>query len=324
MPLMVKTPRNQRTIAKWGTYPQRINLLARQETAIQRQISRGGLASYEPATQAALFALMQEAPVGAAFFDVGAHIGLYSALINSIFNNKGVQVFAFEPTPATAAIGRRLKRYNKLSFEVVEQALAERPGTATLYVSNIAETSNSLNPSHRRHAGEVTVEVTTLDAFTARRRVDPTVIKIDVETNEPQVLAGAFETIARARPAIVCEILDRRGAEAMAPHLDRLAGLGYRSYPLIDELPWQHLDPREMDRLPDGHKSRDWMFLPGKMSRRLARTAADWLEAVAHCDESTNLLVSPGTEPPSGWNAGHPFPSQRGRLKVWQGKRNHD
>jgi len=320
MPLIVKTPMNQQTIAKWGTYPQRLNLLNRKETAIQRQLSRGGLASYEPATQAALFALMQQAPIGSVFFDVGAHIGLYSALVSSIFGNKGVRVVAFEPTPATAAVGRRLRRYNGLSFEVVELAMADEPGTATLYVSDVAETSNSLNPGHRKHVAELTVEVSTLDSYARQRRLDPTVIKIDVETNEPQVLAGAERTIARSRPAIVCEILDARGAAALAPSLDRMLKLGYRTYPLTETVPWTQLDPRDMDRLPAGHGCRDWLFLPNRLTHRLTRTAAEWLDAVASCDESTNLVVEPGTEPPFGWNAGHPYP-QRTRRRVWPSQR---
>ena len=207
MPLIVKTPMNVQVIAESGSYAQRLDVLNRKTTAVQRQLRRGGLASYEPPTQAALLALMQLAPEGAAFFDVGAHIGLYSALIDLIYASKGAKTFAFEPTPTTATIGRRMKRVNKLGFELVELALSNAPGSATLYVSAKAETSNSLNPDHRDHAGEFTVELSTVDLFTAARGVDPAVMKIDVETNEPNVLAGSYETIRRARPAIVCEIL---------------------------------------------------------------------------------------------------------------------
>ncbi|HKD99225.1 MAG TPA: FkbM family methyltransferase [Micromonosporaceae bacterium] len=285
MPLMVRTPLNQRMISTWATYPRHLNVLDRRETAVQRRLSSGGLASYEPPTQAALLALIQLAPAGAVFFDIGARIGLYSALVDTIFAGKGVHVKAFEPTPATAAIARRLCRHNKLSFEVVELALADKPATSG--------------------------EVSTLDAFTWQRGIDPHVVKVDVETNEPNVLAGGHATIARARPAIVCEIGSRRRADDLAPQLDKLAALGYHSYPLTGELPWRELDPREPDRLPAGRSCRDWLLLPGRMTGRLSRAAAGWLAAIATCDRTTNLLVQTGEAPPPGWNAGHPAPRQR-------------
>jgi FkbM family methyltransferase len=315
MPLIVQTPRNASVIADCGPYPHRLNVLNRKQTAVQRQLRRGGLASYEPSTQATLLALMQLAPAGAAFFDVGAHIGLYSALVDLILSSRGVRVFAFEPTPTTAAISRAMKRENGLSFELVELALSEKPGTATLYVSAKAETSNSLNPEHREHAGEFTVEVNTLDLFTAGRSVDPAVIKIDVETNEPNVLAGAYDTIARARPAIVCEILPGTMTQ-IEPHVRALADLGYHAYLLTDTLPWPARQVADFANLADvaDPDARDWLFLPEPLSYRLTDTVATWLDAIAVCDESTNLLVPAGTKPPSGWNADHPL-SQRKSLR---------
>jgi FkbM family methyltransferase len=320
MPLIVKTPMNPRAIAECGTYSQRLNMLNRRETAVQRQLRRAGLAGYEPVTQATLLALMQRAPRRAAFFDIGSHIGLYSALVDTVFANRGARVFAFEPTPATANISRRLRQYNDLHFEVIQEALSAQPGTATLYLSDKAETSNSLNPDYRAHIGAVPVTVSTLDAFTARRRIDPSVIKIDVETNEPQVLAGGVGTIARARPAIICEVLGAADAVGLTPHVRMLDGLGYRSYPLTRSVPWKAVPPYEIGRLPADAECRDWLFLPRPLTRRLARDVRAWINAIDECDESTNLMVPAGEAPPAYWNAAHPIPAPRFRDRWLIGR----
>lgn len=317
MPLIIRTPENAGVIARWGTYPQRINVLDRQETATQRMLHRDGLAGYEPLTLAAVLALMQEAPIGAVFFDVGAHIGLYSALVSAIFANKGVRTFAFEPTPDTAAIARRLGRYNELGFEVVQAALSGAPGTATLYVSDMVETANSLHARHRNHASTVTVEVDTLDAFATRRRVDPTVIKIDVEGSEPEVLAGAFATIDRRRSAIVCEIAGERSARAIAAQVATLERLGYQSYPVTTSMPWRPASPPEIGRLAIDEDVHSWLFLPQPLTRALSHAVETWAAAIAECGERTNLLVPGGTPPPVLWNAGHPIPAQRSIRERW-------
>jgi FkbM family methyltransferase len=309
MSLIVSTPRNAAVISRYGSYPQRLNVLDQRQTAVQRQLRRGGLAGYEPTTQAVLLSLMEKAPPGAAFFDIGAHIGLYSALVETILGNRGCRIIAFEPTPTTAAIGRSMRHENGLTFELVELALSDEPGTATLYVSAKAETSNSLNPDHRDHAGEFTVEVSTVDRFTAAGGVDPAVIKIDVETNEPNVLAGAYETIARARPAIVCEILNAT-TPRLQPHIEALFGLGYHAYLLTNDLPWKAMQFEDIERLSKAG-TRDWVFLPEPLTDALTRSVSGWLDAIVACDETTNLLVTADGQLPGDWNANHPAPWHR-------------
>ncbi len=305
MPLIIRTPRNPDVIAECGPYPHALNVLNRKGTVVQRQLRRGGLAGYEPVTQAALLALMQGAPRGSVFFDVGAHIGLYSALVESIFGSKEAAVFAFEPTPTTAEIGRRLRRRNRLDFEIVELALSAEPGTRTLYVSTNAEASNSLTPQDDEITEEIKVDVCTLDTFTERRGVDPAVIKIDVSAGEPAVLAGARATIARARPAIVCEVRGQAGADALEEQVGLLVASGYTPYPLIDALPWPRWHPRDIDVLPPDQPCRNWLFLPEPLSPDLTRRVRSWLAAIAECDQGTNVLVPAGDRLPLGWNRSH-------------------
>lgn len=316
MALMVRTPHNRRAIATWTPYPRHLVVLGHRDTAVQRLLERGGLAGHRTPTQAALLALVQLAPIGAVVFDVGANIGLSSALVDMIFAGKDVHVTAFEPTPATAEMARLLRRQNRLSYEVVELALAGRPGPATLYASSMDEGAGSLHPDDLERSDQPPVEVTTLDAYTKLRRIDPHVIKIDAAADGPGVLAGGYATIQRARPAIICGVRDPRRADEMAPQLDRLYRLGYRSYSLSGTLPWRRLDPRDTHRLTDGHRCHDWLLLPRKAGRALGHATGEWLAAVGEFDQSTNLRVRDGIEPPAETQRGYP---SAGRQVSWGG-----
>jgi len=181
-------------------------------------------------------------------------------------------------------------------------------------VSNVDEGANSLTPPDEERADELPVEVTTLDAYTKLRRLDPDVIKIDVDADGPGVLAGGFATIGRARPAIICSIRDPRRAEEMAPQVDKLYRIGYRGYVLGGSLPWRELDPRNTHGLTDGYRCHDWLLLPRRASRTLGHATGEWLAAVGECDLATDLRVRDGVVPPAEADAG--FPSA-GRQAFW-------
>lgn len=95
--------------------------------------------------------------------------------------------------------------------QVRAAALSDRRGEAPLYLPTdehgLVETSSSLEPEFRDvHMGAPTVAMTTLDAELSDGS-EPTLIKIDVEGHEAHLLAGAQETIGRARPIVAVEIL---------------------------------------------------------------------------------------------------------------------
>ncbi|MEU4897546.1 FkbM family methyltransferase [Streptomyces sp. NPDC044780] len=247
MPLAITLPLNPDVLRSGGPYPRALNVLGRKQTAVRRQLRRAGLADYEPTTQATLLALVQQAPEGCAVYDIGAHIGLYSALISAVYGDGGPRAVAFEPTPETAALCRRIRDCNRLGFEVQQTALADEPGTAELHFSHTSESSNSLNPAHRKHTESVTVPVTTVDAFTGERGITPYLIKIDVETFEAAVLRGSYATIRRHRPWIVCELLPGTDHDALRTALTPLTAMDYGLHPITPESP---LAPLRRDHLP--------------------------------------------------------------------------
>ena len=301
MPLLLQLPRNSPVAVAMGGYRGALRI-PDQRNGVQNTLRRDGLSGYEVAAQATLLTLMQRAPRGAVVFDVGAHIGLYPAMITSVYRARGYRVIAFEPTPTTAAICRKIRDDNKLDFELIEAAVSAEPGEAELFLSDTWDTSNSLNPDHRNGTQAVTVPVITLDRFAAGRGLDPYLVKIDVETYEPQVFAGARATIERARPWITCELLASIDRESLAPRLERLQALGYTFHRMAGTRPWPPMTAAECLATLD-NTSRDWLIAPRPLGPRFYRDLARWTLAIIECDASTNRHVPGGKRLPGGWNA---------------------
>lgn len=299
---MIRLPRNEAVLHDTGPYRSSLNMLNRGETAVQRKLRRGGLAGFELTTQATLLALVQMSPRPARYFDVGAHVGLFSALISAIFPADAVQVTAFEPTPDTARICREIAARNRLGYRLEQTALLDRVGTADLYISKKAETSNSLAEGFREAIDVIEVPVQTLDHYSAETGQDPTVVKIDVETLEPAVLRGGLATFERARPWIVCEILPKDGSNELANVLHRLESMGYQMHRLNLDGSLLNSDAASVEQQAS-RKAHDWLLSPGPVESTLRDAIQAWRDAIASCTEESNILVPAGTTPDPGWDA---------------------
>lgn len=298
---MIRLPRNQRVLTDFGSYPSALNILSRKQTAVQRQLRRGGLASYEPGTQATLLALVQLAQRPTNFFDIGAHIGLYSAMIAAIFPPDVVKVTAFEPTPDTAEIARAVAKYNGLSITVEETAVSSTSGIGQLYISAKAETSNSLQAGFRLATNVVDVPMTTLDQYCLDKKISPGVIKIDVETFETHVLNGGLTTLQKHRPWVVCELLRSGEPESTAAVLLELESFGYTLHHFEESGRWAPTDAKNYrNHLSPLH--RDWLLAPRELPENFTAVLREWLTTIATCGEGTNILVPAGEKPPVGWN----------------------
>jgi FkbM family methyltransferase len=299
--MLVKIPRNETVLRELGPYVSCLNVGDRKRTAVQRQLRRAGLAGYEAETQATLLSLVQLSRRPAEFFDVGAHIGLYSALIGAVFPNDLVHVTCFEPTPETADMCLSIADANRIPIQLERLALSSEEGTATLFISMKAETSNSLAAGFRESAESVTVPVTTLDAYCDRVGRFPTVIKIDVETFESYVLRGAMQTIADARPSVVCEILPAAAPEATESVLRAIVDLGYRINRWGESGRWE---PGGIDDVltKASHTHRDWLFSPGDLEETFHTAHRQWLAAIADCTNEQNVFLDGGVAPSAGWN----------------------
>jgi FkbM family methyltransferase len=144
------------------------------------------------------------------FIDVGANIGFYT----TIAGRRGAFVVAFEPGRLQGGALRTNICLNSLGavVEVIPCAVADFSGeasfTADLEVSNHLVLADGLGVVAQRTS---VVDVLTLDEVLARRQGiigsgSLTIIKIDAEGFDLDVLRGAEDTVRRLTPVIIAEI----------------------------------------------------------------------------------------------------------------------
>jgi FkbM family methyltransferase len=289
VPSFVKVPRNESVIREFGPYPALLSMGER-TTKLQDLACRNGLSRFEVGTQATLLALVQLAdarPVH--FFDVGAHIGIYSLLIATVYPADAVHVTAFEPTPRTSRIARSLAAANQLPIRIERAAVSDEDGSADLYISPW-DTSNSLLAGFRPAQKTVTVPLVSLDSYCRQRGVQPSVMKIDVETLESKVLRGALQTIEQARTSVVCEMLRHADPAATAGVLGELVARGYHLHRWLRETGWQECTADDIvNQVP--HDGKDWLFTPAALDDRFHESVKRWLAAMAECTSDTTVQV---------------------------------
>lgn len=145
---------------------------------------------------------------GTYMFDVGANLGLMALPV--LGSGKESKVVSFEPSPNTLPWLKRTMAASGLGdrWRIVEKALGSTPGVESFSLSALAEgLYDGLKHTHRApEVSRVQVEVTSLDKeWQALGRPQVSVIKIDVEGGELDVLRGAEECLSREKPYVLLE-----------------------------------------------------------------------------------------------------------------------
>ncbi len=186
------------------------------DTHASKWIEEQGKIDYDPAIAKVIEPLLNPGDVA---IDVGAMIGAYSYGMKRSVGGTG-RVIAFEPyEPSMECLS-----FNCPDVERFRMALGRDEGfgesvPSVKYPDNVGARTFSMEGD--------SVQVKTLDEFWSGRfggdRVD--LLKIDVEGMEPDVIAGALETIGLYRPLIFIEI-----------NHDCLEQHGYKWHHVIDPL----------------------------------------------------------------------------------------
>jgi FkbM family methyltransferase len=155
------------------------------------------------------------------FVDVGAHIGYYT--VGAARTTSG-RVLALEPNPDARAQLERNVALNGLENVIVRPAaVAAEPGRSHLHVPATPDPSfSSLEPGRFAEGEPIEVEVSTVDREVEAARLEPRVVKIDVEGGELDVVAGMTQTL-EAKPVVLVEVSEANVAE-LAQRLEGYAG----------------------------------------------------------------------------------------------------
>jgi FkbM family methyltransferase len=158
--------------------------------------------------------------------DVGASTGIWAYTAHRVF-----------PTARFILVEPLLAQYDQdyyaavPTFEIVEAAVSDQPGTAQFQVSEDLYGSSLLNPYDTpRDYRSVDVDVITLDGLFQQRKIQGRgILKIDVQCAEHLVIAGATQSLAQI-DLVIAELSLVRfdpNAKTLTEMLEMMAGLGF-------------------------------------------------------------------------------------------------
>lgn len=167
---------------------------------------------------------------GDTVIDVGANIGTHTVAFSRLVGKHG-KVFAFEAQPRLEAILAANVKLNELTnvFWKPEAIGSECCKLALPPLPPDDEEANFGNFGIHMHVTKSDgppdiVEITTIDAFAGD--LSPSVIKIDVEGMEADVIRGAAATIERCKPVLYLD----HGEDARPEIAEALEAVGYVAF----------------------------------------------------------------------------------------------
>lgn len=195
--------------------------------------------------------------------DVGANIGNHSVYLGTFATDHLISV---EPNPIVLPALRANLKANAVDATLIEKGLGAEAGRASVV-------ENTEYPDNYGMAalatGNGTIEIVTLDSVVADWRSQTTsdapvtLIKIDVEGMELDVLRGATETLTRDRPDLLIEAATRTHVDALTAHL---APLGYASVGHFAATPVHHFSPSPSRKAASRAR---WHKIKGDTKRKL-------------------------------------------------------
>jgi FkbM family methyltransferase len=167
---------------------------------------------------------------GTNVIDVGAFIGLHSLYLTRRCVTAGNLVYAFEPQPVLYKILKENIKANALDTRIQAFPMA-LSGTSGLVKMAVPKDYDQWeNPGglgfvddqfQNDQLKSIQVVMMPLDAFQLK---NISLMKIDVEGQELQMLCGAKETIARERPVLIVELMGGEDREEARQQIqDRIA-----------------------------------------------------------------------------------------------------
>jgi FkbM family methyltransferase len=202
---------------------------------------------------------------GGTFFDIGANIGTYALLASE---QDKVQVFAFEPHPATFALLTENVHLNKRqNVRLFQAALSheEHPGLLTDVTGSSTNHLVQGESSHGKACNGIEVPCVRADRICEEFGLVPDVVKLDVEGFEFDVLRG-FGRFLKSIGVLMIEmngLSDRRGAGQASIHqllIDRGLKGPYQCF----------FDLRQL-KAPLDHQKEDHLYMSVDICSRMVQ-----------------------------------------------------
>ena len=165
------------------------------------------------------------------FFDVGANVGLYTWDVRKACPNRNI--LAFEPDPENIKLlEKTLAKANLQNLEICQSALSNKAGEASFFQDTLTSATGCVGGNDKPwielylngSSNEIRVKTKTLESVVIESRT-PSLIKIDVEGHEVEVLQGGRNVLCEAKPLLIIESFPPKQSTV----LSLLNELGYRS-----------------------------------------------------------------------------------------------
>jgi FkbM family methyltransferase len=195
--------------------------------------------------------------------DIGANLGYYSVILGKLLKPSD-KLFAFEANPLVMDMLNKNIAINDLQddIEVFNCALTDlNDQKLSLYLplraGSSAASLNKLHPQDKNNSIEILTK--RLDDVGQIRNLDKiSLIKIDVEGAELDVIKGALETIRKNKPVLFIELL-RKWSKVFGYHpndvLIILQELGYNVFEVNSEL-------TSLESIDEATISTNFLLLP--------------------------------------------------------------
>lgn len=180
---------------------------------------------------------------GDVFLDIGAHYGYFTLLGARLVGEQG-QVLAIEAAPKTYAVLEKNKAKSS-NIETLNRAVSDEKTSLTFYeFPNQYSEYNTLDIAQFENEPwfndnlptAITVDSIVLDDLVSDLKINPKLIKMDVEGAEYQALNGFKKHLERHSPIVVMEyVSDQRGNNAHREAERLMESLGYKTFRLNKE-----------------------------------------------------------------------------------------
>ena len=168
---------------------------------------------------------------GACVWDIGANIGLFSVAAAHHAGPSGFVLAVEADTDAVRLLYRtaQIQPAGQCAIQVVPVAIARSAGFVQFAIAKRARAANAIKGYGSTQTGGVK-ELRTIPAMALDDLLNhfppPTVLKIDVEGAELEVLSGAASVLSRVRPVVYCEVTKQNELDVSA----LFQSYGYRLY----------------------------------------------------------------------------------------------
>lgn len=169
-------------------------------------------------------------PEKSAFVDIGVNVGQTLLTFRSHYNNP---YWGFEPNPSCVFYLHNLIEANSFKHtHILPVGLSTGSELMKFYIKNEVDSAGTivkdLRPDYYENEQVNYVPLFAFDSLAMDEIKPISLIKIDVEGAELEVMSGLVKTLALHRPKIICEILDchsEKSQAAMQARADKLMKL---------------------------------------------------------------------------------------------------